>query len=179
MAQGFAKRDAAESKADLISFFESRIKHHLSEKEVRYDLIDAVLTGEIGVVSSLVNRALVLEKAKGEESFKETVEALSRVMNIAVKLENEPKVSVELFENDSEKALYNEYVAIKEQYELTSDEGKQFALLASLQGAIEKFFEDTMVMADDESLRFNRLSVMKEVADLIKSFAFMNKVLVL
>ncbi|MBD3107583.1 glycine--tRNA ligase subunit beta [Bacillus sp. AGMB 02131] len=177
--QGFAKREAAEIKADLISFFEARIKHHLNEQQVRYDLIDAVLTGEIGIVSSLVNRALVLEKAKGESSFKETVEALSRVMNIAVKLEDEPKVSVELFENESEKALYNEYVAMKEQYEMTSDEEKQFALLASLQGAIERFFEDTMVMADDEALRFNRLSLMKKVADVIKSFAFMNKVLVL
>lgn len=177
--QGFAKREAAEIKADLITFFEARIKHHLNEKQVRYDLIDAVLTGEIGIVSSLVNRALVLEKAKGEASFKETVEALSRVMNIAVKLEDEPNVSVELFENESEKVLYNEYVAMKEQYEMTSDEEKQFALLASLQGAIERFFEDTMVMADDEALRFNRLSLMKEVADVIKSFALMNKVLVL
>ena len=179
MLQGFAKREAAEIKADLITFFEARIKHLLSEKEVRYDLIDAVLTGEIGVVSSLVNRALVLEKAKGEEGFKETMEALSRVMNIAVKLEEAPKVSVELFENDSEKALYNAYVTMKEQYELTSDEEKHYELLASLQGAIEQFFEHTMVMADDEALRYNRLSLMKEVADVIKSFAFMNKVLVL
>lgn len=177
--QGIAKREAAEIKADLISFFEARMKHLLSEKEVRYDLIDAVLTGEIGVVSSLVNRALVLDKAKGEEGFKETMEALSRVMNIAVKLEDAPKVAVELFENDYEKALYNAFVTMKEQYELTSDEEKHYGLLASLQGAIEQFFDHTMVMADDEALRHNRLSLMKEVADVIQSFAYMNKVLVL
>lgn len=177
--QGIAKREAAEIKADLISFFEARMKHLLSEKEVRYDLIDAVLTGEIGVVSSLVNRALVLDKAKGEEGFKETMEALSRVMNIAVKLEDAPKVAVELLENDYEKALYNAFVTMKEQYELTSDEEKHYGLLASLQGAIEQFFDHTMVMADDEALRYNRLSLMKEVADVIKSFAYMNKVLVL
>lgn len=177
--QGIAKREAAEIKADLISFFEARMKHLLSEKEVRYDLIDAVLTGEIGVVSSLVNRALVLDKAKGEDGFKETMEALSRVMNIAVKLEDAPKVAVELFENDYEKALYNAFVTMKEQYELTSDEEKHYGLLASLQGAIEQFFDHTMVMADDEALRHNRLSLMKEVADVIQSFAYMNKVLVL
>ena len=177
--QGIAKREANEIKADLITFFEARIKHYLSEKAVRYDLIDAVLNGEIGVVSSLVNRAVVLEKAKDDASFKETIEALSRVMNIAVKLDGNPKVNVELFENDSEKALYNQYVEMKKQYESTTDEEKHFALLASLQEAIERFFEHTMVMAEDESLRFNRLSLMKELSEVISSFAHMNKVLVL
>jgi len=177
--QGIAKREANEIKADLITFFEARIKHYLSEKAVRYDLIDAVLNGKIGVVSSLVNRAVVLEKAKDDASFKETIEALSRVMNIAVKLDGNPKVNVELFENDSEKALYNQYVEMKKQYESTTDEEKHFALLASLQEAIEKFFEHTMVMAEDESLRFNRLSLMKELSEVISSFAHMNKVLVL
>ena len=177
--QGIAKREANEIKADLITFFEARIKHYLSEKAVRYDLIDAVLNGKIGVVSSLVNRAVVLEKAKDDASFKETIEALSRVMNIAVKLDGNPKVNVELFENDSEKALYNQYVEMKKQYESTTDEEKHFALLASLQEAIERFFEHTMVMAEDESLRFNRLSLMKELSEVISSFAHMNKVLVL
>ncbi|WP_019242627.1 MULTISPECIES: glycine--tRNA ligase subunit beta [Bacillus] len=175
--QGIAKRDLAEIKADMITFFAARIKHYLGEKEVRYDLIDAVLSGEIGEVASLVNRALVLEKVKNDESFKASIEALSRVMNIAVKLEVAPKVNTELFENEYETALYNQFVAVKSEYETLHNEEKKFSLLTSLKGAIEAYFDNTMVMADDEALRFNRLSLMKEISDEISSFAHVNKIL--
>ena len=175
--KGIAKRSLADIKNDLMTFFTARIKHLLSEKEVRYDLVDAVLGGTIGNVSSLVNRALVLEQKKNEETFKETMEALSRVMNIAVKLTDAPKIKEELFENDFETKLYTSYKQVVEQFEATEDVSKRFDLLASLKTDIENYFENTMVMAEDEAVRFNRLSLMKEISGLIGKFAHMNKVL--
>lgn len=176
-AKGIAKRSLAEIKNDLITFFTARIKHLLSEQEVRYDLVDAVLGGAIGNVSSLVNRALVLEQKKNEDTFKETMEALSRVMNIAVKLTDAPNVKEELFENEFETKLYASYKQVAEQFAATVDVSMQFDLLASLKTAIENYFENTMVMAEDEAIRFNRLSLMKEISELIGKFAYMNKVL--
>jgi len=177
--QGIAKRSIGEIKADMVTFFAARVKHYLGEQQVRYDLIDAVLSGEIGVVSSVVNRALVLDKVKNEPSFKENMEALSRVMNIAVKLDGEPTVRAELFENDSEKELYKAFLLVKEEYETTNDEMKKYQLLVSQNKKIEQFFENTMVMSDNEALRFNRLSLMKEMSNLISQFAHMNKILIL
>lgn len=176
-AKGIAKRSVAEIKNDLITFFTARIKHLLSEQEVRYDLVDAVLGGAIGNVSSLVNRALVLEQKKNEDTFKETMEALSRVMNIAVKLTDAPNVKEELFKNEFETKLYASYKQVAEQFVATVDVSMQFDLLASLKTAIENYFENTMVMAEDEAIRFNRLSLMKEISELIGKFAYMNKVL--
>ncbi|MGM9927629.1 MAG: glycine--tRNA ligase subunit beta [Bacillus sp. (in: firmicutes)] len=177
--QGIAKREIAEIKADLMTFFTARIKHLLGEKAVRYDLIDAVLGGAIGNVAALVNRALVLEDKKNDGSFKESMEALSRVMNIAVKLEEEPNIDVALFENEFETSLYNAYKQVSEQFHAAAEASEQFDLLTSLKAPIENYFENTMVMADDEKLRFNRLSLMKEISALISSFAHMNKVLAL
>ncbi|WP_042345852.1 glycine--tRNA ligase subunit beta [Bacillus massiliigorillae] len=174
---GIAKSSVKEIREAIINFFNARIKHLLNEKEVRYDLVDAVLAGEVGVVSSLVNRALVLEQEKNSATFKESMEALSRVMNIAVKLTEVPVVKPELFENEEEKNLYNAFKNVEEQYATVQSESEQFALLVSLKGDIEQYFENTMVMAEDESIRYNRLSLMKEISNLISSFAHMNKIL--
>ncbi|MGM9922874.1 MAG: glycine--tRNA ligase subunit beta [Bacillus sp. (in: firmicutes)] len=174
---GIAKSGIEEIREAILTFFNARIKHLLNEKEVRYDLIDAVLAGEAGIISSLVKRALVLEEEKNNAAFKESMEALSRVMNIAVKLADTPAVKPELFENEEEKNLYAAFQKVKEQYSEASDEQEQFALLASLKEDIEAYFNNTMVMAEDEKIRFNRLSLMKEMSELISSFAHMNKVL--
>ncbi len=174
---GIAKKEIKEIKTDILSFFMARMKHLLGEKEVRYDLIDAVLDNGIGNVSSVVKRALVLEQERKEDGFKETIEALSRVMNIAGKLEGEPSVDPQLFENDHERKLYEAYTAVKARFEAEEDEAEQFKTISALKPEIEAFFDHTMVMAEDEKLRRNRLSLMKEISSFIASFAAANKIL--
>lgn len=174
---GIVKTSVEEVREAMMTFFNARVKHLLNEKAVRYDLIDAVLAGKIGVVSALIERALVLETEKNADSFKESMEALSRVMNIAVKLDGEPTIKPELFENDEERKLYEVFNTVKEQYNAAKSAKEQFALLVSLKGEIESYFDHTMVMAEDEAIRINRLSLMKEISSLISSFAYMNKVL--
>ncbi|MFS0780878.1 glycine--tRNA ligase subunit beta [Bacillus sp. 1P06AnD] len=175
--QGIAKKDASVIREDMLTFFAARVKHLLAEMNIRHDLVDAVLSGGIGNVSSLVHRAAVLEKAKNEPDFKETMEALSRIMNIAVKLDGEASVDPALFENEWETALYRTFESVKKEYSMSQNAQAQYELLASLKGDIQPYFEHTMVMDENEALRHNRLSLMKEISDVIGSFAYMNKVL--
>ncbi|WP_057911704.1 glycine--tRNA ligase subunit beta [Peribacillus muralis] len=176
-AKNILKRDVEEVKADMFTFFKARIKHLLQEKQIRYDLIDAVLFGEIGSIHSIVERARVLDAKKDEAGFKESMEALSRVMNIAVKCENKVTVDPNAFDNDQEKALYEKYQQAAMKYTNSKSENERFELLVSLQSEIEAYFENTMVMAEDEALRYNRLSLMKEISEWVASFAAMNKII--
>lgn len=176
-ARGIAKRDSAEISADLLQFFKARVKHLLTEKGIRYDLIDALLINEIGNVSALVERALVLEKEKDSSEFKKNIEALSRVMNIASKCEQKQTIDPALFENKEEAALFEKYQTVATKYSETDDEETHFHLLVSLQPEIEQYFEHTMVMAEQDSIRENRLSLMKEISELAESFASVNKIL--
>lgn len=177
-AKGIAKRDIAEIREDLLTFFKARIKHLLQEKNIRYDLIDSLLAGEVGRVSSLVTRAEVLETKKDEAGFKESLEALSRVMNIAVKCEQKITINPAIFENEQEKALFDKYQNVVVSSNETTDEAEHFELLISLQPEIEQYFEHTMVMAEEAAIRNNRLSLMKEISDLISTYAAMNKIIV-
>jgi glycyl-tRNA synthetase beta chain len=177
-AKGIGKRKLTDVKGDLITFFKARVKHMLQEQNIRYDLIDSILLGEIGQLSSLIQRAHVLETKKNEAGFKESLEALSRVMNIAVKCEHQVTINPSIFENEQEKTLYDKYQSVAVEYTRTTNEVERFEALTTLQSDIEQYFEHTMVMADDEVLRNNRLSLMKEINDLVATYAAMNKIIV-
>ncbi|WP_026692865.1 glycine--tRNA ligase subunit beta [Peribacillus kribbensis] len=172
-----AKDSVENIKKELLTFFKARVKHLLNERKVRYDLIDAVLENEIGSVSSLVERAEVLEAKRSSEGFKETVEALSRVMNISSKAEIDVAIDENLFENSYESGLNKKYMSILDEYASVKSEEERYEVLASLQPEIEEYFEHTMVMADDETIRNNRLALLSAVTKAIRQFAEWNKII--
>lgn len=161
----------------FLAFLKLRIKNTLQDIGIRYDIIDAVLKSSVDLVPKLVERALVLNKAKDSHDFKPTIEALSRVMNIAKNVESLQPINPDLFDNEYEKELYKQFVALKANlHEL--DMKAAFQALGALKQAIEHYFDHTMVMSEDESLKMNRLAQMKELADLIKNYAAMNDIIV-
>ncbi|KAA9026342.1 glycine--tRNA ligase subunit beta [Niallia endozanthoxylica] len=177
-SDGVLKEGLESTKQELLSFFKLRLKHLLQEKGIRYDLIDAVLGNDIGVVSSLITRALVLEEKRTEAEFKENMEALSRVLNIASKAEEISEIQESLFENNDEHKLFEKYQAVKAKLDRNITESEYFDLLVSLKPEINQYFDHTMIMADDAAVKQNRLSQMAKLSILIKKFANVNEIIV-
>ncbi|MFC0415728.1 glycine--tRNA ligase subunit beta [Cytobacillus solani] len=175
---GIAKKAVEEISKEIIAFFKLRIKHLLQEKHVRYDLIEAVLGSNIGTIPALVKKAVVLETRKEEAGFKESIEALSRVLNISSKAEAIGEVEKSLFENEYESILYDKFILVNEQLSNEISEDETFALLVSMKPEIDQYFDHTMVMADNRDIRENRLSLMGKLANIIKNFANMNEIIV-
>lgn len=173
---GIAKQNQAELENNILSFFKLRIKYILQELGSRYDLIDSVLANKVGVISSLVKKVNILNAKKEEESFKESMEALSRVINISSKAESVVNVKEELFENEHESKLYQHFTEISGQLNSTTSEEEYYQLLVSLKDDIANYFEHTMVMADDQAVRQNRLSLMVKIAEKITQFANVNEI---
>lgn len=175
---GFAKKEKDELTLDILSFFKLRVKHLLQERSIRYDLIDSLLSTNIGVVASLVKRAEVLESNKEKDGFKESIEALSRVLNISSKAENAGEINTELFESEYENELYEKYVAVKVLLEQPILEEDYFDLLVSMKDVINQYFDHTMVMAQDDKVRQNRLNLMVKIAQVINQFANVKEIIV-
>lgn len=176
----FNEIDQNKVKNELLAFFKMRVKHVLDEKKIRYDIIDAVLGAGQMELTAIMNKAAVLENAAKDESFKGIMEAFARVQNISKKAIGEA-VNPELFKNKEEQELYDQYLQVKEEYETHSAFGEYnsaFASLRTLQPFIESYFNETMVMAEDDALKNNRLAQMKKLAVLIESFANMDAVIV-
>jgi glycyl-tRNA synthetase beta chain len=175
---GIAKRSEEEVYHGLIQFFKLRVKHLLQERAIRYDIIDAVLGGEIGTVSELVQKADALQSASSDEGFKESMEALSRVLNIASKKEVLGDINPELFENEHEKNLYDKYLELGRKTENGVDASAYYQLLVSLKPEINQYFDNTMVMSDNLEIKENRLNQMAALAVLIMKLAKVNDILV-
>ncbi|WP_423407433.1 glycine--tRNA ligase subunit beta [Heyndrickxia sp. MSNUG] len=175
---GIAKRSEEEVYHELILFFKLRVKHLLQERGIRYDIIDAVLGGEIGTVSELVEKADALQSASSDEGFKESMEALSRVLNIASKKEVLGDINPELFENEHEQNLYNKYLELGRKTENGVDASVYYQLLVSLKPEINQYFDNTMVMSDNLEIKENRLNQMAALAVLIMKLAKVNDIIV-
>ncbi|HAQ06353.1 MAG TPA: glycine--tRNA ligase subunit beta, partial [Bacillus bacterium] len=175
---GIAKRTNEEVYHDLIQFFKLRAKHLLQERGIRYDIIDAVLGGEIGIISELTEKASALQAASSNEGFKESMEALSRVLNIASKKDVLGDINPDLFENEFERNLYEQYLELGR----TAEEGIEalayYQKLAAMKPAINEYFDNTMVMSDAAEIRENRLNQMAALAALIMKLAKVNDILV-
>lgn len=175
---GIGKRPEEEIYHDLIQFFKLRVKHMLQERGIRYDLIDAVLGGEIGNVSALVDKAAALQVASGREDFKENMEALSRVLNIASKKEVLGEIEPERFENEYEQKLYEKYLELGKKADDGMDAASYYQLLAEIKPEINDYFEHTMVMAENPDVRENRLNQMAALAVLIMKLGKVNDIVV-
>ncbi|MCM3571921.1 glycine--tRNA ligase subunit beta [Mesobacillus subterraneus] len=175
---GITKRSDEEVYHDLIQFFKLRVKHLLQERAIRYDLIDAVLGGEIGIVSGLIEKAEALQAASSSEGFKESMEALSRVLNIASKKDVLGDIDPERFENEYEQRLYEKYLELGKKAEDGMDAASYYQLLVNIKPEINDYFEHTMVMSDNQDVRDNRLNQMAALAVLIMKLAKVNDIVV-
>lgn len=176
------KRDAAAIRKDMREFFTLRVKNVLSDKGVRYDVIDAILGASAGAddVKRTLKRAETLAAATAEanrESFRPAVESFNRVCNLAAKADSR-SVDAALFADSAEGKLYASWQDAHGRFVRAAVEARfdeALAALSSLSGPIAAFFDAVMVMADDEAVRRNRLALLANVADDVLAFADFSK----
>jgi len=173
---GLYQADAETVKAAMEDFFNQRLKFRLSEKGYRHDVIEAALEPKLTVEAN-EKRAAMLEQATQQPTFKKTVEQLSRVLNISKKAETVVAVNPALFENEAERALHEQIEQLIPKVEAAvqaSDYNEAIQVLESSVPAITAYFDGTMIMADDNAVRTNRLSEMKRFATAIEQVARFN-----
>ncbi|MFZ4451993.1 glycine--tRNA ligase subunit beta [Salibacterium aidingense] len=172
---GILKRPAAEGKEEILSFFGLRLKNILAERSIRYDIADAVLNQLGGQMRVLVHKAEFLHSISEDASFKDTVEALSRVTNIARKAETKgTAVQEDLLREQQERDLYQAFNNLRADLPAALEKGRiesAYQLLEEMKPFIHAYFDNVMVMTDDTALKNNRLALMNHLSAEIKRFA--------
>ncbi|WP_226583114.1 glycine--tRNA ligase subunit beta [Halobacillus litoralis] len=166
-------RSEEEVSRDLHEFFRVRAAYLLKENQVDPDVVEAVLAQGIGVYPISLQKAELLVEKRQDPDFKPVQEALGRVLNLAKKADSD-EVDEKLFENEEEAELYEVYQKIHTPYlhQLNNDEPeKALETLSELSAPIHDFFDATMVMAEDEKVRQNRLGLLHRVSVDIYKFA--------
>lgn len=166
---------------EVIDFVKARLRQLLMTKNVRHDVIDAVISSEQKDLAKLFSSATILKKHLLDEDFRPSMEALTRVINLAKKghelVNKEKSVDASLFENEAEKALHQAVNQIEEKFkENTMSENYQ--ALVDLRPLIEHYFEETMVMVEDERVKANRLNELNRIAKMALSLASLDLLIV-
>lgn len=159
-----------EHKAEVMDFIRARVEKMMS-KSVSKDIKEAVLAGSNFVVAEMIEAADALVEASKAAEYKAAVESLSRVFNLAEKTPADVTVDASLFENDEEKALAQAAAELN----LSGSANDKLAQLFALSPVIDKFFDNTMVMVDNEAVKNNRLAILAELTAKASSVAAFNK----
>lgn len=164
------------SRHEIQTFFANRVTFIFQEYGIEQDVIHAVIDDAIGVLGYSLDKAKLLSDKRDDPSFKSVEESLVRVMNLSDKADEKQTIDEALFETASEKQLYDDLLTIETAFDLQQDKYDANAALnelAKLEMPIHQFFEYNMVMADDESIKQNRLALVLRIAKLIEQYANM------
>ncbi|WP_096270613.1 glycine--tRNA ligase subunit beta [Paucisalibacillus globulus] len=165
-------------KQELHTFIQQRVAFLLREQGIEQDIIQAITSRSIGKMSDMMKKASILSTKRNDASFKPIQEALVRVLNLAEKTEKN-EINPDYFETETEKELFSSYLTVSSVYQEFVNQNnleEAFAELEKLANPIHSFFENNMVMTDNENLRTNRLALLKQIAILINSFANLNAI---
>ena len=143
-------------------FFTLRLKNIFLDREVPHHVIDLLLSNnELSVADAegLVNALL----ANRIDENVELVQAYTRMYNLVKDVEY-TGVNSDLLKEDAEKALF-EAASKASEASLAAWEANDYAAVvavpATLVPAINKFFEDVMVIDKDEVIKANRLQLVR------------------
>ncbi|MBO5131347.1 MAG: glycine--tRNA ligase subunit beta [Romboutsia sp.] len=163
---------------NVMEFFKERVRNLFRELGIRYDVIEAVLSSEISDVSDTYLRALELNNWLQKDELVEMLTAFNRVSTLAQKSESDT-VNEELLKEEAEINLYAKFKETKQKVsELLKDKKYSEALdsFASLRPSIDAMFDSVMVMDKDESIKNNRLGMLKQIYDTMLSICDLSKI---
>jgi len=156
----------AASVSDVNDFMTDRVIKDLQDQHVRHDVINAVTKAELTSTTQMFDSAEALLAHQNDDNFRGGVEGLTRIMRLTSKNPTDAKVSTDLFENDAEADLYAAATALDAE---TTDE--LLIDLLALDTKIAAYFDQTMVMVDDEAVKQNRLATLTTVSDIAGQIA--------
>lgn len=170
--------ELSEGQKEVIDFVKGRLRQLLTTKKVRHDIIDAVLNAEQKDLTKAFAAAQLFKERLEDEDFKPSMEALTRVVNLAKKVEDDTAKEIDptLFENEAEKELYEAVNQVKAQLpDQSLDEN--YNQLVALRPLIEAYFDQTMVMVEDPAVRNNRLAQLQQIAEMALSLASLDQII--
>lgn len=153
-----------DARAELLAFFEDRLRVIFKDKGFSAQEVDAVLAANPATPLEVPARLEAVRAFSQMEEAQALAAANKRIGNILKKSTQAIKeVDAALFEEDAEKTLFDALVAVEPQVQSLYAEGAYtdvLKLLAPMKTPVDKFFEDVMVNVENEAIRQNRLALL-------------------
>lgn len=157
----------------IMEFFKQRLRNLLMDQGIRYDVIDAVFADKRNDdMVDLAVRCKALAAYVEAGNADPLVQVSVRVSNLCKKIEKEVAISGALFKDESENKLHEVVAAVSKEIIPEIVLYDYAAVLKAGEKVIEPvntFFDNVMVMDEDENVKNNRLAMLEEVRGIVNA----------
>ena len=165
---------------ELFNFLKDRFKHYLREKQIRFDIIDALVSSlSLNKLYSSFEKAKYLNKIINEQIGIDIITSYKRASNILEseminnQFEMNNTTDPGIFKSEFEKNLYKKISEIKKDYSrINNDENyeESLTILAEAKKEIFEFFDNVKVNEENETLKKNRLELINMLCKTFQNF---------
>ena len=159
----------------VISYLIERLGVWYQDQGISFDTFSAVQQSSEKISDLCANdiRVRSLQAFRTHARAANLIAANKRIANILKKVDESTlaPVTEAIFTEDAELALFSALGKATSDLSNTENYEEKFLALADLQPDIDRYFDDVMVMADEESLRDNRLATLSQMRNLFLSVA--------
>lgn len=161
---------------DIYDFIVSRLKAYYAEKGISAEQFEAVRVCAPAHPLDFAKRIDAVRQFSQMAEAESLSAANKRISNILKKVDGEiaETVDTQRFEGAAEKDLFAVLDALREDVSnliANRDYTKAMQSLAKIKQPVDVFFDDVMVMADDETVRKNRLALLNQIYQLFLQIA--------
>ena len=175
------KVDAGPVVGEVIDYIFERLRAYYQDQGIPFDIVDAVIYNRPGRLSDCDRKLRALYEFQNNEAALALAAANKRIENILKKntLPARVKVKVSKLELAAEKALYEQLCELQSKVESLFSQGDYLEglnQLAGLRPAVDQFFDDVMVMVEDETVKNNRLALLAQLMRCFRSVADFSRI---
>ena len=166
---------AQESKSAALTFILERLRNTFLEQGWRYDVVDAVLAAQGTNPARAAQAVKELSEWVARPDWNTILPAYARCVRITRDLEQIYPVFPERFIEAAEKQLYSALRASQATPRRPGSVQDFLQAFLPMIPAINTFFDQVLVMTEDEDLRNNRLGLLQNIAALADGVAEMSR----
>lgn len=157
---------SAETVEQVLSFIRGRFINDQLGVGVDGEAVEAVTSVQFDDVNDTLKKIRALSAIRGEESFAVLAASFKRIRNI-IKDNGTTDVDEALLQEDAEKELAAVFARLNSEVKPmldANDYDKALSAMLALKAPVDEFFNDVMVMDEDEAIRCNRLNLLTAIS---------------
>jgi glycyl-tRNA synthetase len=149
-----------------LDFITGRLQFNLLEKGFRHDVVAAVLAAQGYNPSSAAKAVKMLSDWTQRSDWERILPTYSRCVRITRDIKETLQIDPTLLKEDSERELYAGVTSVITVERRPGSIPDFFQVFMPLMPVINQFFDDVLVMAEDQAVRNNRLGMLQQIANL-------------
>lgn len=170
----------SDAESDVLYFMLDRLHAYYLDKGIRPDVLDAVISTKPTKPLDINNRLLAIDAFRQGAEAESLAAANKRIGNILKKIKGElpTKIDKALLKEKAEIELHKILTKLENKVQGLIDEAlyqSALTLLSTLRKNVDQFFDDVMVMTDDEKLKNNRIALLNKLHGLFLQIADISK----